>query len=80
MRWHLWRLLCFLGNNQHTFTRQEARELVPATNPFLQHFFDHVVGIHFPQRLDTIVTELCEVFSHADVKALMQEYFKKINL
>jgi predicted helicase len=63
-----------------TFTRQEARELVPATNPFLQHFFDHIAGINFPKRLDTIVAELCEAFSHADVKSLMQEYFKKTNL
>lgn len=66
--------------SQDTFTRQEARELVPATNPFLQHFFDHIAGINFPKRLDTIVAELCEVFSHADVKTLMQEYFKKTNL
>lgn len=63
-----------------TFSRQEARELIPATNPFLQHFFDHIAGIHFPKRLDTIVTELCEVFTHANVKELMQEYFKKTNL
>lgn len=63
-----------------TFSRQEARELIPSTNPFLQHFFDHIAGVHFPKRLDTIVTELCEVFAHADVKALMQEYFKKTDL
>ncbi len=62
------------------FTRQEARELVPASNPFLQNFFDHIAGVNFPKRLETIVTELCDVFSHANVKDLMQEYFKTEDL
>jgi predicted helicase len=62
------------------FSRAEARELVPATNPFLRHFFDHISGASFPRRLDIIVSELCEVFSHAAVNELMQEYFKQTNL
>jgi predicted helicase len=63
-----------------SFSRQEARELVPATNPFLKSFFDHISGSSFPPRLEIIVNELCEVFSHADVKALMEDYFKQTNL
>lgn len=62
------------------FTRQEARELVPATNPFLKSFFDHISGTSFPSRLEIIVNELCEVFSHADVATLMEEYFKQLTL
>ena len=58
------------------FTRQEARDLIPASNPFLRHFFDHIAGADFDTRLGYIVDELCEVFSLADVHALMQEYFK----
>ncbi len=57
------------------FTRQEARELVPASNPFLRHFFDHIVGPDFDKRLEYIVNELCEVFAHANVQQLMKEYF-----
>ncbi|MCG2788839.1 MAG: hypothetical protein L6405_02680 [Actinomycetia bacterium] len=26
------------------FTRQEARDLIPKSNPLLRHFFDHIVG------------------------------------
>ncbi len=59
-----------------SFTRQEARDLVPASNPLLRHFFDHIVGPNFDKRLEYIVNELCEVFSHADVQELMKEYFK----
>jgi predicted helicase len=63
-----------------SFSRQEARDLVPATNPFLKSFFDHISGTTFPRRLELIVNELCEVFSHADVKTLMEEYFKTTDL
>ena len=61
-----------LGN----FTRREARELIPNSNPFLRHFFDHIIGADFDTRLRYIVDELCQVFSHADVATLMKEYFK----
>ena len=60
----------------NNFSRSEARDLVPKSNPLLQHFFDHIVGPHFDKRLEYIVDELCVVFSHADVEELMKEYFK----
>lgn len=62
------------------FSRQEARELVPPTNPFLRHFFDHIAGSSFPKRLDILVSELCEVFTHANVHDLMEDYFSQKNL
>jgi len=58
-----------------SFTRQEARDLIPKSNPLLRHFFDHIVGPNFDKRLEYIVNELCEVFSHADVHELMREYY-----
>jgi len=63
-----------------SFSRAEALTLVPATNPFLRSFFGHISGSSFPRRLELIVDELCEVFSHADVKALMEDYFKQMKL
>jgi type I restriction-modification system DNA methylase subunit len=59
-----------------TFSRQEARDLVPASNPLLRHFFDHIVGPNFDKRLEYIVNELCAVFSHANVHELMKQYFQ----
>lgn len=58
------------------FSRQEARDLVPNSNPFLRHFFDHIVGPDFDKRLEYIVNELCQVFSHANVRELMKQYFQ----
>jgi len=67
----------FYDDSPTTFTRQEARDLIPASNPLLRHFFDHIVGPNFDKRLEYIVNELCEVFSHADVEKLMKEYFQE---
>lgn len=66
----------FYDESISSFTRQEARDLIPKSNPFLRDFFDHIVGPNFDKRLEYIVDELCEVFSHADVQELMKEYFK----
>ncbi len=66
----------YYDDSPENFTRKEARDLVPASNPFLRHFFDHIVGPDFDKRLEYIVNELCEVFSHADIPELMKYYFK----
>jgi len=70
----------FHDDSPKNFSRQEARDLIPVSNPFLRHFFDHIAGADFDKRLAYIVDELCEVFSLADVSALMQEYFKASDL
>ncbi len=66
----------YYDDSPETFSRQEARDLVPASNPFLQHFFDHIAGPNFDKRLSYIVDELCEVFAHADTKKLVEEYME----
>ncbi len=64
----------YYDESPDTFTRQEARDLVPASNPFLQHFFDHIAGPNFDKRLSYIVDELCMVFRHSNIKQLIEEY------
>jgi len=66
----------YYDKTQGSFSRQEARELIPNSNPFLRHFFDHIVGADFDTRFKYIVDELCEVFSHANVAELVRQYFK----
>lgn len=58
-----------------TFSRQEARDLIPASNPFLRHFFDHITGASFDERIEIIVNELCEEFTNADVNAIIHNYY-----
>ena len=64
-------------DSQDTFSRAEARDLVPESNPFLRQFFNHIAGPDFNKRLRYIVDELCVVFACANVRELMDEYFKK---
>lgn len=59
-----------------TFSRHEARDLVPASNPFLREFFDHIAGPKFDQRLQYIVDELCAAFGVSDVHALVQKHLR----
>ena len=59
----------YYDESNDNFSRQEARDLVPASNPFLRHFFDHIAGSSFDPRIEIIVNELCEEFTHADVRA-----------
>jgi predicted helicase len=58
------------------FTRNEARDLVPRSNPFLLQFFDHIVGPNFDSRLAYIVDELCEIFSVSNVQEIVHRHLR----
>ncbi|MGQ4809960.1 hypothetical protein NKDENANG_03403 [Candidatus Entotheonellaceae bacterium PAL068K] len=59
-----------------TFTRQEAAELIPSTNPFLRRFFQHIAGYDLDERIHWIVDDLADLFRAADVGELMKDYGK----
>lgn len=65
----------YYDESPENFSRQEARDLIPASNPFLRHFFDHITGPNFDKRLTFIVDELCEVFKVSDVQAIIQKHY-----
>jgi len=58
------------------FSRREAIDLIPASNPFLRRFFDHIAGVSFDRRIEIIVNELCEEFTNSDVNAIIHNYYK----
>ena len=62
-----------------SFTRQEAGELVPVSNPFLREFFAHISGIQFDKRLAHKVYQLFEVFSVSDVEMLAQKHLRMLD-
>lgn len=59
-----------------SFTRSEARDLVPKSNPFLLQFFDHIVGPNFDTRLAYIVDELCEIFGVSNVQEIVHKHLR----
>ena len=58
----------------HTFSRQEAAELIPKSNPFLRKLFNHVAGADIDERIKTTVDNLADVFRATDVKALLKNF------
>ncbi|KAF0117182.1 MAG: adenine-specific DNA methyltransferase [Hyphomonadaceae bacterium] len=59
------------------FSRNEARDLIPKSNPFLRKLFDYVCGADLEEGVKWIVDELCEVYRAADIKAILAGFGKQ---
>ena len=60
----------------NTFSRQEAAELIPKSNPFLRKLFGYIAGPDIDDRIKWIVDSLAEIFLACDVKELLKDYGK----
>ena len=58
------------------FTRQEAAELIPKSNPFLRKLFGYIAGPDIDDRIVWIVDALADIFRAADVKAILKNFGK----
>ena len=59
-----------------TFTRQEALELLPKSNPFLRSLFGFIAGPSLDEGIRWIIDDLARVFQAANVKKLMENFGK----
>ena len=59
-----------------TFSRQEAAELIPRSNPFLRKLFGYIAGPDLDDRIKWIVDSLVEIFLACNVEELLQNYGK----
>lgn len=59
-----------------TFSRQEALELLPKSNPFLRSLFSYVAGYDLDDRIAWIIDDLARVFQACDVAKLMEGFGK----
>jgi len=59
-----------------TFSRQEALDLLPKSNPFLRKFFGYIAGPELDDRLVWIIDELAAVFLACDVHKMLESYGK----
>lgn len=57
-----------------TFSRQEAAELIPKTNPFLRKLFGYIAGPDIDDRIKWIVDSLAEIFLHCNVEQILKDY------
>lgn len=58
------------------FTRKEAAELIPKSNPFLRKLFQYIAGFDLDDRLVWIVDTLADVFRATDVNAILKNFGK----
>lgn len=59
-----------------SFSRQEAAQLIPKTNPFLRKLFQYIAGYDLDERIDWIVDALADIFRATDVAALLKDFGK----
>ncbi len=60
-----------------TFSRYEAQDLLPSTNPLLKKFFGHVAGTDYDPKIAWLVDSLIEAYLSTDVHGLMHKEFKR---
>ena len=56
------------------FSRQEAAELIPRTNPFLRRLFGHIAGPDVDPRILWVLDELVEIFKSCDLKKILGDF------
>lgn len=59
-----------------TFSRQEASELIPKSNPFLRKLFGYIAGPDIDDRIKWIVDSLADIFLHCNVENILKSYGK----
>ena len=59
-----------------TFSRQEAAELIPKSNPFLRKLFGYIAGLDIDDRIRWIVDSLVEIFLACNVEQILKNYGK----
>lgn len=59
-----------------SFTRAEALELLPKSNPFLRELFIYIAGPNLDDRLRRVVDDLCAVFLATNMEQVLRHFGK----
>ena len=60
----------------NSFSRQEALELLPKSNPFLRHLFGFIAGHDLDSRIAWIIDDLARIFQACDLAKIMAGFGK----
>jgi len=63
-----------------TFSRQEAAELIPKSNPFLRKLFGYIAGPDIDDRIKWVVENLTEIFLACNVEEILKNYGKSTKM
>lgn len=59
-----------------SFTRAEALDLLPKSNPFLHQLFIYIAGPNLDERLRRVIDELCNVFCATNMAKVLANFGK----
>lgn len=57
-----------------SFTRMEAAQLIPKSNPFLRKLFQNISGYDLDERIAWIVDALADIFRATDIEDLLSDF------
>ena len=63
-----------------TFSRQEAAELIPKSNPFLRKLFQYIAGYDLDDRIKWVVDDLVQIFLACNVEEMLKNYGKSTKM
>lgn len=63
-----------------TFSRQEAAELIPKSNPFLRKLFGYIAGPDIDDRIKWVVDSLVDIFLACNVAEILKSYGKSTKM
>jgi len=63
-----------------TFSRQEAYELIPKSNPFLKKLFGYIAGLDVDDRIKWIVDDLVNIFTACNVDEILKNFGKSTKM
>ncbi|MDM8549385.1 N-6 DNA methylase [Desulfobacterales bacterium HSG2] len=65
---------CLRDKAPEKFSRREAADLIPKSNPFLRRLFGYIAGPDIDDRIKWIVDALSDIFRATDLAALMKNF------
>ena len=65
------------SQNGSSFTRLDAAQNLPRTNPFLRKLFQYIAGYDLDDRISWLVDDLAQVLAQADMEAVLKDFGKR---
>jgi predicted helicase len=64
----------YYDTTQETFSRQEAINTIPKSNPLLRKLFKFVSDQDLDQRFDWVIEDLVDIFLHSNIRELLANF------
>ena len=62
---------------EEQFSRLNATQILPKTNPFLRKLFYEFAGLDMPDSFNWAVDEIVELLKRTDIKKILEEFYNK---